>query len=246
VRRHAPAPRARLALLIVAIAAALTAFYGLDLLSIAEVRAWVEPFGAAGPVAYLLLAVGLGLLLVPGPLLAGVSGLLFGPVVGTAVTIGAAVTSAVVSLLAGRAMGRQGMEQVSGPRMQALAEGLERHGTLAVIGQRLMPGVPDAPCSYLAGTLRVKPRQIALGTLIGASPRGFSYTALGGQLDDLTSPLAIVAFAILCLTALIGAEMGRRALRRSRGPGGARTPDSAGPAPAGTSRTQGPPARAGT
>ena len=239
-------PKTRLALLVAGIAAALVALDGLDLLSIAEVRAWVEPFGAAGPVMYLLLATGLGLLLVPGPLLAGVSGLLFGPVIGTVVTIGAAVSSAVLSLLAGRAMGREGMEHVSGPRMEALAERLERHGTLAVIGQRLMPGVPDAPCSYLAGTLRIKPRQIALGTLIGASPRGFSYTALGGELDDLTSPLALVAFGILTVTALIGAEMGRRAVRRSRGPRGARTPDSAAPGPAGTSRTEGPPAPAST
>ena len=215
------APRARLGVLVAAIALALVAFSGLDLLSVAEVRRWVEPLGALGPAAYVLLATGLGVLLVPGPLLAAVSGLLFGPLVGTGVTICAAVSSAVLALLAGRAMGREGMAQLSGPRLEALATALERHGTLAVAGQRLAPGVPDAPCSYLAGTLRVRPGQVALGTLIGASPRAFSYTALGGSLDDLTSPLAVAALVVLCLSGLAGAELGRRALRRSRG---ARTP----------------------
>lgn len=213
MRRHL-GHRARLGLLLAALAVALVAFYGFDLVSVADVRAWMEQFGAAGPVVYLVLATVLGLALVPGPLLAGVSGLLFGPVMGTAVTVAASVASAVLSLLAGRAIGREGMESLSGPRMQAFAGRLERHGTLAVILQRLAPGIPDAPCSYLAGTLRIGVRQIALGTLIGAGPRGFSYTALGGTLDDLTSPIALAALAIICLTGLAGAELARRALRR--------------------------------
>ena len=209
-------PRARLGLLLAALVAALVAFYGFDLLTIAEVRAWIEPLGSAAPPIYALLATALGVLLVPGPLLAGVSGLLFGPALGTAVTITAAVSSAVVALLIGRATGREGMAEVSGPRMEAAAEQLERHGTAAVIVQRLAPGIPDAPCSYLAGLVGIRPRQIALGTLIGSSPRAFSYTALGGSLDDLTSPVAIVALVIFCLSGLLGAELGRRAFRRSR------------------------------
>jgi len=209
-------PRTRLALLIAALVAALVAFYGFDLLSIAEVRGWIEPLGAAAAPAYAALAAGLGLLLVPGPLLAGVSGLLFGPALGTLVTITAAVCSAVASLWIGRGVGREGMAEISGPRLEALADQLERHGTAAVVVQRLAPGVPDAPCSYLAGLLRIRTGQIALGTLIGSAPRAFGYTALGGSLDDLTSPLAVVALAVLGLTALVGAELGRRALRRSR------------------------------
>lgn len=191
-------------------------FYGLDVLSPDEVRAWIAPLGAGAAPAYAAIATLLGLLLVPGPLLAGVSGLLFGPAVGTAVTMTAAVSSAVLSLLIGRAVGRPGVAELSGPRLEALAAQLERHGTLAIIGQRLAPGVPDAPCSYVAGLLCIRPRQIALGTLIGSAPRAFSYTALGGSLDDLTSPIAIAAFATICLSGLVGAELGRRALRRSR------------------------------
>lgn len=184
-------PRARLWLLLGALAVALVAFSGLDLLSAAQVRAWMEPLGAAGPPAYVVLSALLGCLLVPGPLLAGVSGLLFGTLLGTAVTLAAAV--------------------VSGGRLAA-----RRPGARAVIVARLVPGVPDAPCSYLAGLLRISAGQIALGTLIGAAPRAFSYTALGGSLDDLGSPVALVALALLAVTAAVGGELGRRALRRAR------------------------------
>jgi len=212
-------PRARLWLLLAALAAALLAFYGFDLLSAAQVRGWVEPLGAAGPPVFVVLSALLGCLLVPGPLLAGVSGLLFGTWVGTAVTLSAAVASAVVSLHVGRVLGRPGVAELSGPRLEALAAHLERHGTPAVIVARLVPGVPDAPCSYLAGLLRIRAAQIALGTLIGAAPRAFSYTALGGSLDDLGSPVALVALVLLAVTAAVGAELGRRALQRARAAG---------------------------
>ncbi len=211
-------PKLRLVLLLLGLVAGLVVFYGADLLTVAEVRAWVEPFGGWGPVAYVALATGLGLALVPGPLLAGVSGLLFGPLTGTVVTMAAATASAVIGLLVGRAIGRPGMVELSAgaERVEAVTERLERHPVLTVIVARLAPGVPDAPLSYLAGLLRIRPWQVGLGTLIGAAPRGFSYTALGGSLDDLTSPLAIGAIVVFGLSGLVGAELGRRALSRSR------------------------------
>jgi uncharacterized membrane protein YdjX (TVP38/TMEM64 family) len=129
----------------------------------------------------------LGAALVPGPVLAAVSGILFGAVLGTVVTIAASVLGAVVALLLARhGAGRQ-FAEVSGPRMQALTRLAERHGVVAVIVQRLIPGVPDAPASYLFGLLGVRVWQIALGTAIGASPRAFSYTAVGASLDDPSS-----------------------------------------------------------
>jgi len=230
VARLRPSPRARLALLLLALIAGLVVFYGADLLTLAEVRAWVEPFGAWAPVAYVALATGLGLALVPGALLAGVSGVLFGALVGTVVTLSAATATAVLGLLAGRAVGRPGMVELSAgrERTEAVTERLERHPVLTVIVARLAPGVPDAPLSYLAGLLRIRAWQIALGTLIGAAPRGFSYTALGGSLDDLTSPLALGALVVFALSGLVGAELGRRALRRS--PRGSPSPVRA-PAP---------------
>jgi uncharacterized membrane protein YdjX (TVP38/TMEM64 family) len=45
----------------------------------------------------------------------------------------------------------------------------------------------------------------AAATAIGVAPRAFAYTALGGSLDDLGSPEAIVAIALLVLMAAGGA-----------------------------------------
>lgn len=209
-------PKTRLALLLSSLVAAFVVFWVGGVLSEARVREWVDAFGAAAPPAYVVISALLGLALVPGPLLAGVSGLLFGAVVGTAVTLCASVGSAVLALMLARRVGRAGMEEVSGPRLERVADGLERHGLVAVIVQRLAPGVPDAPASYAAGLLKVRPWQIALGTLIGAAPRGFSYTALGSTVDDPTSPLGLVALGLLVLTGVAGLALAGRGLARAR------------------------------
>ena len=215
VGRH---PRLRLAILVLALGAAAVVFGIGDLVSVAEVRAAVDAAGPAAPLAYVVLGAVLAALLVPGPVLAGASGLLFGPVVGTVVTLCSALGTGLIAVLTGRAAGRDGARSVLGAeRADRLESLLGRRGVLVVAGQRLMPGVPDAPMSYAFGALGVRVWQLVLGTLIGAAPRAFAYTAIGASLDDPTSPLALAGVAVWVLVALVGVEVGRRAwLRRLR------------------------------
>ena len=162
----------------------------------------------------------LGAAFVPGPLLAGTSGLLFGPVAGTFVTIAAATLSAVLSLFVGRgAAGEQFDRRAEDrERLAALAALARRHGTLAVALQRLAPFIPDAPVSYLFGALGLSVWQIALGTLVGSAPRAFSYTAIGASLDDPGSAVAWAGVATLAVTTLAGGWLVRRRLRRASPP----------------------------
>ena len=213
--RFRPGARTRLALLLLVL-------LGLFLLaadrapSPQQVRVLVEPFGVAGPLVFLLAATALHASFVPGPLLAGASGLLFGPVLGTAVTLTGSVISALVELTVGRRAGRAGMDRIGGSRYQALASWLEQHGFVAVVILRLAPVLPDAPVSYAAGLSHVRTWQIAAGTAVGAAPRAFAYTALGGSLANLTSPLAYVAVGVIAVASLAGAVAIRWHVRRSR------------------------------
>lgn len=208
----------RLAALAAPLLAAYLAFFVFDLVDREDVRALVEPFGPLSAPAYVVVSALLGAALVPGPVLAGVSGILFGAALGTLVTICAATLNAVIALLiARRAAGPDALDAAGGPRVAALADLARRHGTVAVVVQRLAPWVPDAPCSYAFGAAGITVAQIALGTVIGALPRAFSYTALGASVDDPTSPLALAGFAGIVLTGVVGAEAIRRvALARRR------------------------------
>lgn len=203
-------PRARLVILVLALLAGFAAFWLFDLVEKDDVRAWVDAFGPWAPLAYVPISAALGMLLIPGPVLAGTSGLLFGTAVGTIVTLGASVLSAVGALLVARHVGRAGAAELGGERHARATALLQRHGLVAVVAQRLLPGVPDAPMSYAAGVMGISIVQIALGTAIGAAPRAFSYTAIGASLDDPTSPGAIAGVVVLVLVTLVGAEVGRR------------------------------------
>jgi uncharacterized membrane protein YdjX (TVP38/TMEM64 family) len=173
------------------------------------VRALVDPFGPLAAPAFVVIGAVLGAALIPGPLLAGASGLLFGAATGTVVTIASATLSAVLSVLIARRA-----TVAPPPRLDRLAGFAQRRGFEAVVVQRLAPAVPDAPASYVFGWLRVPLWQVALGTVVGSAPRAFSYTSIGASLDEPDSPLAVVGVASLVLTALLGAALARRALSR--------------------------------
>lgn len=203
-------------LLVVAVAAALVLFTATDLVDAGQLRARVVATGAWAPLVYLLVSAVLGAALVPGPLLAGLSGVLFGPVTGTVVTVASAVLSALVAWAAGRGAGRAGMSDLLGRRAETVAGLSRRHGTGAVLAQRLAPGIPDAPLSYAFGAFELSARQVALGTVLGSLPRAFSYTAAGAALDHPGSALGIAAVVVYVLTAVAGAEIARRAMRATR------------------------------
>jgi uncharacterized membrane protein YdjX (TVP38/TMEM64 family) len=188
-----------------------------------RVRDWVDGYGAAGPLVFIAVSSCLTVVLFPGPLLAGAAGLLFGTALGTACAIVAATTGATLAFSISRWIAHDAVEEMAPPRVQALRAWVGRRGFLSVLYARLAPGIPYNLVNYAAGLTPVRLRDFVAATAIGCSPRAFAYAALGGSLDDLTSPEAIIAIALLVGMAL-GA--GLIAFRRS-GPGRARSSPAA-------------------
>jgi uncharacterized membrane protein YdjX (TVP38/TMEM64 family) len=185
---------------------------------VADIRGAVAATGPAAPLAYVVVSACLGALFVPGPILAGGSGMLFGPVLGTFVTLGATVGTATVASLIGRRAGRDSARAVLGAeRADRLDHQIERGGLWAVVGQRFVPGISDALASYAFGAFGVPLWQMVVGSFIGSVPRAFVYTALGASIGDLSAPLAYTAIAVWCVTAVIGAFAAHRGYRSWRG-----------------------------
>lgn len=181
------------------------------------VRGLIESTGPLAPLTYVAVSSVLGALLVPGPLLAAGSGFLFGPVLGTFVTLGATIGSAVITAFAGRRAGRDSARALLGADHAARIDGLiQRGGLWAVVGQRWIPGINDALASYTFGAFGVPLWQMAAGAFIGSAPKAFAYTALGSTLGEFSAPLLIAAIVVWCLTAVLGAFAARRGWRRWR------------------------------
>jgi len=186
--------------------------------NIDDVRGWVKATGPLAPLTYIMLSAVLGAIFVPGPILAASSGLLFGPLLGVFLTLGATLGTAVVASLLGRRAGRDSARALLGASRADQLDGLiRRRGLWAVVGQRFIPGLSDALASYAFGAFGVPLWQMAVGAFIGSVPRAFVYTALGASLGNKSPALAYAAIGVWCVTAVAGAFAARQGVRKWRG-----------------------------
>lgn len=189
-------------------------------IDIEAVRAAIARAGPLAPLVYIPVSALLATMFVPGPLLAAGSGVLFGPVLGTFVTLGSTVTTAMIAAYLGRRAGRDSARALIGPQWAARIDTqIQRRGLWAVVGQRFVPGISDALASYTFGAFGIPLWQMAIGAFIGSMPRAFVYTALGASISDLSSPLAYAAIAVWCGMAVIGAFAAHRGYRSWRANG---------------------------
>jgi len=181
--------------------------------SASRVRDWVDGFGVAAPLVFIVVSASLTCALFPGPVLAGASGLLFGTALGFPVSLIAATLGASCAFEISRRVGYRAVEEVAGPRVQRVRDWIGRRGFVAVLYARIVPGMPYTVVNYAAGLTPLRLPVFAAATAIGAAPRAFAYTALGGSLGNWRSPEAIVAAAVLVLFAGLGLMLLRREVR---------------------------------
>jgi uncharacterized membrane protein YdjX (TVP38/TMEM64 family) len=170
-----------------------------------RVRDAIDPLGPVAVPGFIVVSALLTCALFPGPLLAGASGLLFGTALGTPVSIASATLGAVLAFSIARVLAHDAVDALAGRRLRGVQAWIERRGFWAVLYARIAPGVPYSLLNYVAGVTRVRLLAFAAATAIGVAPRAFAYTALGGSLDDLGSPEALVAIGLLVAMAVGGA-----------------------------------------
>jgi len=176
--------------------------------------------GVWGPLAVIAAYTLLTCAFVPGPVLAGASGLLFGTALGTAVAILSATLGASAAFLIARALAQRSYGALARGRLRDWTARIEGRGFLAVVYARIVPGAPFALISYAAGVTRVRLRDFAGATAIGALPRAFAYAALGGSIGNYSSPQGLVAIGVLVAMGVGGAALLWRTRRQARRPDG--------------------------
>jgi len=181
-----------------------------------EAHDFGEGLGGWVLVAYVPLFV-IANLLIAWPILAGAGGLLFGTAAGTPLALAGVTLAALTQMAIARFLAGEHVGMLLPRRMRVIDELLSRHGAVAVMESRIVPLLPWGAVNYSAGVTRLRFRDMAAGTVVGAAPKVFAYTALGGSLTDLTSPQAIVAVCLLVILALAGGLFIRRQVATERG-----------------------------
>jgi uncharacterized membrane protein YdjX (TVP38/TMEM64 family) len=196
------------ALLLATVFAVLTAT-GSTPSSADEVRDWGEDTGALGVLLFVPAFVLLNFV-VAWPILVAAAGLLFGAGPGFPLALAGVTCAGLAQMGVSRLLAAGHHGNLLPKRTKRIEGFLERHGAIAVLESRLLPLLPFGVVNFSAGVTRMPFRALAIGTVIGASPKVFAYVALGGSLTDLR-PRELVLFALTLLA--IGA-LGVLILRR--------------------------------
>lgn len=176
-----------------------------------EVRDWGEGLGDWAYLAFVPLFVVLNFV-ITWPILAGAAGLLFGTAAGTPLALAGVTAASVVQMFIARWLAGGHHGSLLPERTRAVEDFLTENGVVAVMQSRIVPLLPYGLVNFSAGLTRLRFRDLAAGTVVGAAPKVFAYVALGGSLSDLTSPEAIVALTLLLTLSLAGVLFVRRRL----------------------------------
>ena len=172
--------------------------------SSSEAHDFVDELGPLGPILFVPLFVVVNFV-VAWIILAGAAGLLFGTVAGTALALAGVTAASLTQMAVARRLAGSHRGRLLPERTRRVENFLTENGAVAVMESRIVPVLPWGIVNYSAGLTHLSYGAMALGTVIGAAPKVFAYTALGGNLDDLTSPEVIIAVALLAILALAGA-----------------------------------------
>lgn len=132
--------------------------------------AWA-PFAVVG-----IYVIG-GLVVFPVMLLIGVTGIVFGPLPGGIYAMIGAIASATTTYWLGRAIGRDTVRRLAGPRLNRLTQQLARRGLVAMSLVRVVPVAPFSIVNLVAGASLIGFRDFMLGTVVGMAP-GITITVL--------------------------------------------------------------------
>ena len=174
-----------------------------------EVRDRGEDLGAWAKFAFVPAFVVLNFL-ITWPILAGAGGLLFGTAAGTPLGLAGVVGAALAQMAVSRYLAGDHAGRLLPRRAQRIEGFLQEKGWIAVMETRIIPGLPYGLVNYAAGLTTLRFRDMALGTVVGAAPKVFGYTALGGSLANLDVPEAKVAIALMVVVAIAGLLLARR------------------------------------
>lgn len=167
----------------------------------------IRQSGLFGYALYILLFIVAALCLIPGSILVIVGGILFGPLVGTLISLLAATVASALSFLLARWLGRELLLKHVGhtATFQAIEKGIAHSGIDFLILTRLVPLFPYNIQNYAYGLTAIPFWSFALISAVTTLPGIFIYTLMSHELasEGITLvfivKLSVASFALFAL-----------------------------------------------
>jgi uncharacterized membrane protein YdjX (TVP38/TMEM64 family) len=173
--------------------------------SIEQMREWSVSIGPAFPLAFFAVHAIATVAPIPRTLFTLAAGVLFGPVTGLAVTVGASTVSAVLALVMVRVVGREWFAtRMTHPAARMIDDSLARRGWLAVGSLRLIAPVPFSVVNYCCGVSSIRLAPFAVATAVGVVPGTVGIVVLGDALGGNADPLMLALSGSCIALGVIG------------------------------------------
>jgi uncharacterized membrane protein YdjX (TVP38/TMEM64 family) len=155
-----------------------------DYASTRDVIGWLQMFAGKwwAPILVVLLYTPVSVLMFPRPVLTVASVMAFGPWKGFVFAMAGVLVASAVGWLAGLRLKESTVKRLAGKRLERITKGLRREGFFAVLAVRILPIAPFFVESVVAGALRIKLRDLLLGTAVGMLPGIAGTTIIGDQI----------------------------------------------------------------
>ena len=150
-----------------------------DRIDVANLEAWIQDAGSAGPLLFMAVYALATVLFLPGSVLTLAGGALFGPLWGTLYNLTGATIGAALAFLATRYFASDWVERKAGGRLKRLVDGVAAEGWRFVALVRLVPLFPFNLLNYALGLTRIRFGSYLLATWLFMLPGASAYTYLG-------------------------------------------------------------------
>ncbi len=147
--------------------------------SLGEFRSSLSGLGWLALPAFALAYAAVALTPIPVTVMAVSAGLLFGTLLGGAVSVVGVLLGCWGAYWLARVIGKEAVRRLLGRRSDRIEDRLADHGFSAVFLFRVMPGMPYWPVNYGAGAFGVTQRDFVVGTMVAAVPGQLSLVAIG-------------------------------------------------------------------
>ncbi len=181
------------------------------------IAAAVRRAGSWGMVAYVAAVVVMELVWLPRAWGLLLGGALFGPLLGTGLSIVGDMAGGLLCYALARTTARRWVEQVlrRHPRTERVTRLLaQRRGTSTMAFLRVLPVAHYTLVSYAAGITGVRPGPYTLGTAVGILPASVLYPLLGHSALEPGSPLFFASVGIIALFLVVTFLAARRVLKK--------------------------------
>ena len=175
---------------------------------------WVEELSGTwwAPLAIVLAFTPASFVMFPRQVISVAAAIAFGPIKGWLLSVTGVVIAALVGWRIGRQLNEQRVQRWAGERFAPTAKLLRTRGLVAVMAVRALPVAPFTIESIVAGALRIKWTDLALGTVFGMAPGMLGTSFIGDQVGAAMTTgrhfniWIVVAAAVWTCAVAIGAK----------------------------------------